>query len=630
MSQSGYTPIQLYYSATAAATPSAGNLAAGELAVNITDGKLFYKDSSGVVQVLATKAGALGDVVGPASATDNALARFDTTTGKLIQNSVGVLSDAGVLTGLTGLTSSGNVTLSALTSGRVPYASTGGLLTDSANLLFDGTTLTANALTVSNAVTLSGGTANGVAYLNGSKVLTSGSALTFNGTSLSLNTGGSFVGDTYTNYGTNLVINAGGSLPMIFQLNAAEQMRLNSTGLGIGTSSPAAKLHVQTNNSTQIYLTGGAVGAGSQRATITFNDSGANSLTISNDYVSDSNYTAFNVAGAERLRITGSGNLGLGVTPSAWGSWKAIQVGGYSGYVDVGNGYSFATNNAYGGSTGWKYLNTAAAGLYEQGAGIHAWYTAPSGTAGNAISFTQAMTLDASGRLLVGATSTLGYAEKLGIVGTIAQQGTQFNIVSGTSTQYEFVNRSASAGFDFYVNAGSNLATRIDSSGNLLVGTTSVPYSLTNGRISAGNTGAGFYAATFYTITTDTSVLVGFGNPNGLVGSIQTSAVATIYGTSSDYRLKENIQPMTGALAKVAALKPVTYTWKVDGSAGEGFIAHELAEVCPAAVTGEKDAVDANGNPQYQGIDVSFLVGTLTAAIQELKAEFDAYKASHP
>jgi hypothetical protein len=77
---------------------------------------------------------------------------------------------------------------------------------------------------------------------------------------------------------------------------------------------------------------------------------------------------------------------------------------------------------------------------------------------------------------------------------------------------------------------------------------------------------------------------------------------------------------MVGALDKVAKLKPVTYKWKIDGEAGEGFIAHELQKVCPSAVVGEKDAVDAEGNPQYQGIDTSFLVATLTAAIQELKA----------
>ena len=87
---------------------------------------------------------------------------------------------------------------------------------------------------------------------------------------------------------------------------------------------------------------------------------------------------------------------------------------------------------------------------------------------------------------------------------------------------------------------------------------------------------------------------------------------------------------MTGALAKVAQLKPVTYKWKADGSDGQGFIAHELQAVVPDCVTGEKDAVDENGNPKYQGVDTSFLVATLTAAIQELKAEFDAYKTTHP
>jgi hypothetical protein len=84
---------------------------------------------------------------------------------------------------------------------------------------------------------------------------------------------------------------------------------------------------------------------------------------------------------------------------------------------------------------------------------------------------------------------------------------------------------------------------------------------------------------------------------------------------------------MTGALAKVSTLKPVTYKWKLDGSDGEGFIAHELSEICPNAVNGKKDAVDADGNPIYQGIDTSFLVATLTAAIQELTAKVNALEA---
>jgi hypothetical protein len=111
------------------------------------------------------------------------------------------------------------------------------------------------------------------------------------------------------------------------------------------------------------------------------------------------------------------------------------------------------------------------------------------------------------------------------------------------------------------------------------------------------------------------------------MGSITSSGSTTAYNTSSDYRLKENIAPITGALAKVAQLKPSTWTWKRNGSDGQGFIAHELAEVCPDAVVGEKDAVNAEGKPIYQGVDTSFLVATLTAAIQEQQAMIEELKA---
>jgi hypothetical protein len=114
---------------------------------------------------------------------------------------------------------------------------------------------------------------------------------------------------------------------------------------------------------------------------------------------------------------------------------------------------------------------------------------------------------------------------------------------------------------------------------------------------------------------------------NSTVGSINCTTSATSYVTSSDYRLKEDIQPMTGALDKVALLKPVTYKWKATGETAQGFVAHELQAVVPECVVGEKDAVDADGNPEYQGIDTSFLVATLTAAIQELKAIVDAQGA---
>lgn len=114
MAATNYTPISLYYSSTTTNVPTSGNLVNGELAINIADGKLFYKDNGGTVQTLATKAGANGDVVGPASATANAVPSFDGTTGKLIQNNSGVTISAGVVTA-TGFSGPLNGTVGATT-----------------------------------------------------------------------------------------------------------------------------------------------------------------------------------------------------------------------------------------------------------------------------------------------------------------------------------------------------------------------------------------------------------------------------------------------------------------------------------------------------------------------------------
>jgi len=110
-------------------------------------------------------------------------------------------------------------------------------------------------------------------------------------------------------------------------------------------------------------------------------------------------------------------------------------------------------------------------------------------------------------------------------------------------------------------------------------------------------------------------------------GIYYTSSNSVQYVTSSDYRLKENIAPMTGALTKIQQLKPVTFNWKQDNSVSQGFIAHELQAVIPQAVNGTKDAVDKDGKPMYQGVDTSYIVATLTAAIQELKAINDTLTA---
>ena len=218
-----------------------------------------------------------------------------------------------------------------------------------------------------------------------------------------------------------------------------------------------------------------------------------------------------------------------------------------------------------------------------------------------------------------------GYVQMLNASTGTGNTDGAFIGVEGGTTSLRIVNQENDA-MSFHTNGLANERMRIASDGAVVIGKTVVD-----------DTTEGFaYRASKYLMLvrdggpalsikrlTDNGEIVQFYRIGTQVGSITVTASATAFNTSSDYRLKENIAPMTGALAKVAQLKPVTYKWKVDGSDGEGFIAHELAEVKPDCVSGEKDAVDADGNPVYQGIDTSFLVATLTAALQETKALID-------
>lgn len=171
------------------------------------------------------------------------------------------------------------------------------------------------------------------------------------------------------------------------------------------------------------------------------------------------------------------------------------------------------------------------------------------------------------------------------------------------------------------VTTASTERARIDASGNLLVGTTTISgdgISLLPRSSASGTTSQ----ITFNRASTTVSgAVLAFLNGGTTVGTVQHTNTATSYNTSSDYRLKEAWQPMTGASERVMALKPVNFAWKADGSRVDGFLAHEAQEVVPEAVTGTKDEVDDEGNPKYQGIDQSKLVPLLTAALQEALAE---------
>ena len=357
------------------------------------------------------------------------------------------------------------------------------------------------------------------------------------------------------------------------------------------------------------------------------------------------------VTSGTALSFDGS-NLGLGVTPSAWVTLKGLEIAGLgnsiSGYpADAG---IYVSSNAYYGSGGWKYAySSKAATLYSGEGGLHNWKIAPSGTAGNAITFTQAMTLDASGNLGIGTSSP---ATRLHVAGST---GLTLGAVSGdawrTAAIVPIDEGSAYRGslaFYTHPSAGSAGApterARIDSSGNLLVGTTTSNDKITvstgsSAAISIGN-------GTNYTrigraqnngdyqnnTTAGDAVLIGqngvsiAGGAGGATAGVRLSSGATSWASLSDERLKTGLVSFQNPLQSVCSLRTGTGRYLTDAStiSRSFLIAQDVQAVLPEAVDVQNDEQNTLGL-RYQD-----LIPLLTAAIQELKAEFDAYKATHP
>ena len=173
---------------------------------------------------------------------------------------------------------------------------------------------------------------------------------------------------------------------------------------------------------------------------------------------------------------------------------------------------------------------------------------------------------------------------------------------------------------------------RIDGVGNVMIGTTASNYPSTTGTT---------ISPVSLTVSRDSGSpmdlnrgqndgqIIGFRRSSSTVGSISVSSSATAFNTSSDYRLKENVETLSGAITRVKSLKPKRFSWIVDeeDSANvDGFLAHEAQAVVPEAVTGAHNEVDDDDNPVMQGIDQSKQVPLLTAALQEAIAEIDVLK----
>jgi hypothetical protein len=442
-------------------------------------------------------------------------------------------------------------------------------------------TVAAAAATLSGNLTLSGGTANGVTYLNGSKVLTSGSALTFDGTNFAvvggnatinrstntsrLTLGGSpsanWEGDiqfvtsnTQTNWRVSSNQVASGAFTITpstagggSTFTSPAVLIDSSSNVGIGTTAPAEKLEVSGGANTAIRVT-----ASSGNSVFRYARAGVDKWTT---YVPSTDDFIFysNTAAVERMRIDSSGNLGLGVTPSAWSGIKAFQVSSQGSSIWGSTAVSVVgvNSNGYNDGTNWRYINSAAAGMYQIGA-THAWNIAASGTAGNAITFTQAMTLDASGNLGVGTTSLgsfrfkavgtggnlSGNAYFVGLVGDGSASNKGVGLGYDSSSQTGIIyseTASAASNLAFWTYSGSAWGerARIDSSGNLLVAKTTAVTPATVG-VELGVSGYGMFTRAsdtplFVNRNTNDGELVSFRQDNTQEGNISVSGTTVSY-----------------------------------------------------------------------------------------------------
>jgi hypothetical protein len=531
-------------------------------------------------------------------------------------------------------------------------------------------------------ISIASGVTNGVTYFNSSKVLTSGTALTFDGTTLGVSSGsstpalklyGAAIGQGQLQFGatsgyviqggpdyTGLVYNVGSaSYQHMWQINTAEQMRLTSTGLGIGTSSPSYAVDVQRAGTASVRIKSTIAGAGATLALdtgatagnsnqILFITNAVNKWALGGKDIGSASGDLFSLynyaATANAFTVSATNNFGIGTTSPSAKLHVYNAAGGTQVRVDSGSTQSnfalYSQFDSSGTTRNWAIVNSKTAyGTLE--------FVVSATQGADPLAGNTAMTLNSSGNLGIGTTSP---AHKLSIQGA-AFTGSAFSgqaIGDGTAERIrigykdgtpdtglvpaqivtsaatlQIASRDVGNGaITFATGTGIPERMRLDSSGNLLVGTTA-----TYG--GPGRINVGFNQSTNFGITlrnasaTATGVFVSFensaGGGNGSISQVNSSAI--LYNTSSDYRLKNITGPITTSGAYIDSLKPVEGTWKADGSTFVGLIAHETQEVSRTTVaTGTKDGAD------MQGMDYSSaeIIANLIAELQSLRKRLAA------
>ena len=545
MAQAGFTPIQLYFSTTASAVPTSGNLANGELAINIVDEKLYFKNSAGTVKLLASNA-----------------------------------------------TSAPVTTFSAGTTGFTPNTATSGAIT-----------LAGTLATTNGGTGLTSFTANGVVYASSSSALATGSALTFDGTTL---------------------------VSPVFQATTTNAFKTNSSSgqyYHFDNASGNNFMGLSALNKITLYA-GGAENV-NFTSTSLYTASGIN-VGIGTSNPQDT----LHVVGRSRLSITGTNDHQLNAATALEVRGPAIPSGGTT--KDYFKGFKLALNDGaeYGGQAQfalgrWEESSTDARSSLVISLGNGAINSQTDADV-------DVMTLLSNGNVGIGTTSpsfrlhAVSSSAVVSRIGSSGGSGAFINFIdSGASPSVAPSVGAIGNSLVFMGDGSSTERARIDSSGNLLINTTS-PLIDSGRRLSV----VGGSVAGSFKVAGASDIVVEMWNAatsgNNIFSEFKTEASPTfrgsitynraggltVYNTTSDYRAKD-IYGVISDSGSVIDSVPV-YMGKMKDATQERpmFIAHETPSY---AHTGEKDAVDSDGNPVYQQMDASALIPVMWAEIQSLR-----------